>query len=353
MMTWLTNRKGRLWMRQIVCLAVLTLAAILVHWAGEAELAAPAPMSHEELVKLLDYDRAASVDLQIVGSEDLPGGQVVIQDVTYPSPVSGRVTAYLVAPKSPAKSGARRAGIVFLHWGQGDRSEFIWEASLYARAGAVSILVDAPWNRPEPWKQVSEGYLSEPDLVRGMCIQIVKDLRRAIDVLLARGDVDEKRLAYVGHSFGATWGGTLAAVEKRFATHILMGGLPRLTDFETKGPPAHEAYVKLIKERLTPEQLSAYVGAIDPISSLYFIRHAPPASVFMQFALFDAYISKEAATIYYEAARDPKEIAWYPTSHEFSCVEALADRATWLEKKIGIGSTKALLEASLRGGGAR
>lgn len=340
-------------MRQIVCLAVFAFAAMSVHWAEEAMPAAPVPLSHEELVKLLDYDRAAPVDLQIVSSEDLPGGQVVVQDVTYPSPVSGRVTAYLVAPKEAAKPGARRAGIVFLHWGQGDRSEFVWEASLYARAGAVSILLDAPWNRPEPWRQVSEGYLTKPDLVRDMFLQTLKDLRRAIDVLLARGDVDEKRLAYVGHSFGATWGGTLAAVERRFATHVLMGGLPRLTDFETKGPPAHEAYVKLIKERLTPEQLAAYVGAIDPISSVYFIRHAPPASIFMQFALFDSYISKEAATVYYEAARDPKQIAWYPTSHEFNCVEALTDRAAWLEKKIGIGSTKALLDASLRGGGAR
>ncbi len=340
-------------MRRIVCLAVVALAAMSFHYAEEVKPAAPAPLSLEELVKLLDYDRAAPVDLQIVNSEDLPGGEVVVHDVTYPSPVSGRVTAYLVAPKEAAKPGARRSGIVFLHWGQGDRSEFVWEASLYARAGCVSILIDAPWNRPEPWKQVSEGYLTRPDLVRDMLLQTLKDLRRGIDVLLARGDVDEKRLAYVGHSFGATWGGTLAAVERRFATHVLMGGLSRLTDFETKRPPAHEEYVKMIKERLTPEQLAAYVGAVDPISSLYFIRHAPPASIFMQFAIFDAYISKEAATIYYEAARDPKKIAWYPTSHEFGCLEALADRAAWLEKEIGIGSTKALLEASLRGGGVR
>lgn len=339
-------------MRQSLCLAVSAFAAIWISPAEETRPAVPVPLPRQELVKLFEYDRAAPVDLRIVGSQDLPGGQVVLQDVTYPSPATGRVTAYIVAPKEAAKPGALRAGIVFLHWGQGNRSEFIWEASLYARAGAVSVLVDAPWNRPEPWKQVNEGALTEPDLVRAMYIQTVKDLSRAVDVLLARGDVDEKRLAYVGHSFGATWGGTLAAVERRFATHILMGGLSRLTDFETKKSPDSEAIEKMIKKLLTPEQLSAWVDAIDPISSLYHIRYAPPASIFMQFALYDAWISREAANVYYEAARDPKAVAWYPTSHEFGCVEALADRSAWLEGKIGIGSTRALLQRSLKGGGA-
>jgi hypothetical protein len=37
-------------------------------------------------------------------------------------------------------------------------------------------------------------------------IQMVVDLRRAVDVLVARKDVDPKRIGYVGHSLGATWG---------------------------------------------------------------------------------------------------------------------------------------------------
>jgi len=41
------------------------------------------------------------------------------------------------------------------------------------------------------------------------------DLRHAVDVLLARLDVDPRRLAYVGSSFGGTRGGLPAAVEDR------------------------------------------------------------------------------------------------------------------------------------------
>jgi cephalosporin-C deacetylase-like acetyl esterase len=45
-----------------------------------------------------------------------------------------------------------------------------------------------------------------------MEIQAVVDLRRGIDLLLARSDVDPKRLAYVGHSYGAQWGSILSAL---------------------------------------------------------------------------------------------------------------------------------------------
>ncbi len=33
---------------------------------------------------------------------------------------------------------------------------------------------------------------------------MVVDLRRAVDVLMARKEVDSKRIGYVGHSLGAT-----------------------------------------------------------------------------------------------------------------------------------------------------
>src|SRR5262245_21713213 len=70
-----------------------------------------------------------------------------VYDVTYPSPKGGRVTAYLVTPVGPGP----HAGVVFGHWGYGDRTEFLPEAKLYATAGMVSLLVDYPWVRPAPW----------------------------------------------------------------------------------------------------------------------------------------------------------------------------------------------------------
>lgn len=307
----------------------------------------------DSLIKLFDYDRDVPLDVRELKSEELEGTGVVLRHVTYANPVEGRVTATLVelAGAGSRREGAGdglRAGVIFMHWGQGDRTEFVWEAGLLARAGAVSILLDAPWARPEPWKRAGES-LADPEASREMYMQNIVDLRRAVDLLLERGDVDPQRIAYVGHSFGATWGGVLCAVEKRIRTFVLIGGLPSLTDFSLKGAQKFDEYVRMLQSRLPKEKLDKYVEMISPLSPVRFVPHSAPSSVFMQFAIYDSWISERAARIYFEAAGEPKKVKWYPTSHEFNHLGALLDRARWLEREIGIGPVEPLLSGILEG----
>jgi hypothetical protein len=71
---------------------------------------------------------------------------------------------------------------------------------------------------PQPWHKTPD-HFDKPELDREIEIQAVVDLRRRIDLLLARSDVDPKRLAYVEHyvehNYGAQWGSILSAVDKR------------------------------------------------------------------------------------------------------------------------------------------
>lgn len=332
-----------------VFIYLIMLAACNPARASDRAGAPSAPAAdYASLAKPFEYDAAAPLDIEEAGFEEVPEFGAVVRHVTIASPVEGRITASLVMPREAASAGAgstkpRYAGIVFLHWGQGNRTEFLWEAALYARAGAVSICIDAPWARPAPWTQASEGHVDQPDILKRMYAQTVIDIRRAADVLVARGDVDPGRMAYVGHSFGATWGGVLAGVDKRFKTHVLMGGLPTLADLSPQGLPSMDAYSERLKKYLTAEQLESYLGVLKPMSGSAFIGHAAPASILMQFARFDSWISKRAADSYFNAASEPKEIRWYPTSHEFNDPASLVDRAGWLEKEIGISGAVASL----------
>lgn len=61
--------------------------------------------------------------------------------------------------------------------------------------------MDSPAVRPEPWR--SRGGFAIPEVERDGHAQAVVDVRRAVDLLVARPDVDPKRLAYVAHSYGA------------------------------------------------------------------------------------------------------------------------------------------------------
>lgn len=289
--------------------------------------------SLSEQNQLFSYEAAAPVDVQTVGPLSL-GPEVEGRDITFASPVAGRITAYLVTPKG-RKTGKNLPGVIFLHWGQGDRSEFLSEAVLYARSGAVCLSIDAPWIRPEPWRQPGEDP-GQPEKTRGMYIQTVVDLRRAVDLLVTQQNVDPKRVAFVGHSFGATWGGALAGVEKRIRTFVLMGGLPNPADYSITGAPKWDALVARLKNLAPPEVLKAYSEAIEPISSGAWVGQAPPSSVFFQFGTQDSWIPRKAAEAYFTAARNPKKIAWYNTSHEFNDPQCLRDRISWLNKEIGL-----------------
>jgi dienelactone hydrolase len=55
-------------------------------------------------------------------------------------------------------------------------------------------------------------------------VQQVKDFRRCIDYLEARQDIDSKKLAYEGMSWGASLGAIIPAVEERLKASVLIGG---------------------------------------------------------------------------------------------------------------------------------
>ncbi len=277
-----------------------------------------------DLVRAFAYDSTAPLNAH--QRDSTVEGRAIIRDLSYASPKGGRVPAYLVAP-----SGAGPfAGVVFVHWGQGNRSEFIAEAVELASHGVESLLIDAPFNRVDDPNRKKP----DPQGERDGYVQLVVDIRRGIDLLLARRDVDRSRIGYVGHSLGATWGGVVAGVDHRVRAFVLMGGLPTLTDFDFPDP--------LIQQEANARSraaLDAYDRAISPINPIRFVGHSSPARLFFQWAVFDRYISKRAAQRYFDAAGEPKTQQWYVSSHEFTDPRARSDRDKFLARELRFRDT--------------
>lgn len=292
--------------------------------------------SIDELRRVFDYDQNASLDIKEVGVINRNG--VRIHDITYASPKSGRVTAYLVVPAGKG----RFAGVVFGHWGLGARTEFLPEAVLYARAGVVSLLVDDLDVRPAPWRRNAPG--SEPEAVRNNFIQSVVDLKRGVDLLRARSDVDPNRIAYVGHSAGAHWGAILSAIDRRLQTVVLMAGVPSETTIllESDDPD----YVSF-RETTPKDQLDKYLKTVVSLDAINYVPHAAPTPLLFQFARFERYFKEASMRRYAEAASKPKQVLWYDTGHELNDLQPLIDRANWLHKYIGIGPIAPILQRSL------
>lgn len=218
-------------------------------------------------MSIFSYDRNAPIEIQEHSRESVGGASV--RDVTYAGPAVGDVSAYLVVPSGEGPF----AGVLFLHWGAGDRSEFLPESLQLATAGTASLLINAPHSRPG-WVPFAFG--AEPDKERDYFVRVVRELRRAVDVLVNSGFVDPGRLAYIGHSLGATVGGSFAAVERRVGTFVLMGGLPRPTALPG------------LNEQVTQR----YEEAFATICSEALVGEAVSGSVFLQFAKYDRHVSQ-------------------------------------------------------------
>lgn len=309
------------------------LGFVAVLWSGSLATQVP-----RDAAELFTYDSVA-FDLRdtVIHSDDA----FEVHDISFVSPKEGRVTAYLVVPRGEGPF----AGIVFGHWGNGTRTEFLPEAELYARAGAVSLLTDYPWVRPAPWRRTMASGLGQPEVDRDVFIQAVVDLRRGIDLLRARPDVDSTRLAYVGHSYGAQWGAILAAVDRRLRTVVLMGGVGALADiFLESDEPGMVAF----RKGNSREELNSYLEAHRVLDAIRYVPHAAPAPILFQFARHERYFDVASMERYAAAASEPKVTRWYDAGHELNDLRALFDRAEWLARHVGIAPLGPIVEALRR-----
>jgi dienelactone hydrolase len=278
-------------------------------------LAAAPVLAQDDLpLGLFAYDRGAPLDLQSsrIGDE----GGVAIHQISYASPKGGRVTGRLFVPRG----GGPFAGVVLAHGMPGNAEAFTGRGVFIARHGAVVIAIDAPFNRREG------GPLTFTPRDSADQVQYVIDLQRAVDVLVARPDVDSARLAYVGRSYGGAIGSLFAGVERRMKTYVLAvadGGVT--TRFTAAGapppPPGQEA------------QARAWLASMQPIEGIRFI-HRANAPILFQNARRDAAVAVPRAEALHAAATGQKEVRWYDTEHPLNAA-AYVDQLRWLSEKVG------------------
>ena len=312
-------------------------------WRNLALLFLIAPLAaddtpFERLRGLFTYD--ASLPRNSRAERILEEDDAKLSELTYSSTMGGTVNGYLV---EPVTSGKNRAGIVFGHWGPGNRTEFIPEAMAYARAGAVCVLVNYPWTRPAESRRRFHFDDGKADL--DVARQAVIDLRRAIDLLRAREDVDPDRIAYIGHSYGAQWGAILSAVDKRLKTCILVGGVASSADLWERNQEPESVE---LRKQWPADKRAAYLAVYSQLDAVRYVPHAAPVSLYFQFARFERYFDEQSMRAYFAAASQPKQESWYPTGHDLNDPRAWADRARWLERTIGLKTALLRLYDRLR-----
>jgi dienelactone hydrolase len=299
-------------MRRALLLAcVLALAACGGEEDAGRERAQSAPPTvPADLLGLYDYDAGQPFDVEEVKREEKDGATV--HDLSYAGP-GGRITAYLVVPEGDGPFPA----VLFMPGAPGARFTFYTESIELAQRGIASLLPDPPYARTG--EDVVE---FKPDDRDGI-IQEVAEMRRGIDFLISREEVDPSRLGYVGFSWGGSLGAIFGAVERRVGSFVLMSPVPRLS-----------ADMRRLGEEQGASDLNAYEEAMKPIDAVNYLPHVTPGSLFLQFGEEDTRPSPADGREAVAAASDPKEAEWYGAGHDLD-EQAREDRAQWLVERLG------------------
>lgn len=218
---------------------------------------------------------------------------IKIHDVSFASSRSGRVHAYLVVPPGNGPFPA----VIWAHGSGVTRQDLLLQATWFAARGSIDLVPDDPFERDPNLSFASAARQ------RAAIVQQVVDLRRSVDLLQSRHDVDPKRIAFTGLSFGAIQGALLAGAEPRIKAFDLQSGRGR-----SLGP------------------------GLDP---RVWIRRSH-AAFFIQDGLHDQVVPRAQLEALARAAPQPKIVRWYDAPHGLN-TRAVHDQLRWLAKELGLG----------------
>jgi uncharacterized protein len=268
--------------------------------------------------ELFAYDASAPLNLQKAVQYTRNG--VEVSSISFNSPDGGWVTGLLF---DPVARSSLRPGIVLMHGMPGNASVMAAQAQVLAEFGAVAIAIDAPFARRNgsPVQFIAQD--------RAEQIQLIKDLQRAVDVLRARANVDDERIAYLGISYGGAMGALFVGIERRLKAAVLVVGDGGLVSHFT-GPEDSNFMASLSCATRTD-----WLGAMTPVEPIRFIAHASPTALLLQNGLSDNLVPAADAEALHAAAPQATTIRWYAAGHGLNQQAAL-DRLDWLHEKIGL-----------------
>jgi dienelactone hydrolase len=272
--------------------------------------------------RLFEYDRSSPIEAISSLVERLIRGD--LHDLSYRLPgclEKGR--AWLMVPR---QSGPFPF-VVALHGGGQDRDAFLAEASLMAELGIASLLIDLSQARAFP-------DFSRPDQDQERFAQTVITVRRGLDYLSLREDVDMCRGAIVGFSFGAWIASIVAAVDARSQRAVFIAGVPRMSEFWRSS--AHPDVLR-VRQGLEPSVMDNYAEASKWIDASEWLQRCSNLPLLFQFVAGDELITQEHVREFTPYVCGTKQLKVYESGSHYQMIlnpDGRRDRLSWLRDQL-------------------
>lgn len=273
---------------------------------------------------LYDFDATRPLDIEWGANKDDLAAKTMM--LTYAGSRGATVPAYYIVPQG-SSAQAKLPALVLLHGKDGRIEDMVPFAFLLAARGYASIIPEVVGHGAR--KNGVPLFNPDPVKMRDGFIQSVGDIRRSIDVLQTRPEIDANRIGLLGISMGAILGTMTAATDERLKTAVLIVGGGDWQTIERKSQERFARDRRKIGD-LTPEE-TAVMDDIDPKN---FAAHISPRPLLMISGKRDTIIPPDSARILFEAAREPKKQIWVDSGHLIPPADAALPTLSWLEENL-------------------
>lgn len=254
----------------------------------------------------------------------------IVYRLSYPSPVvtaveqNNTVPAEYYVPAGIKPGDPKRPAVICLHILDGNLELVRLTCSVLASRGIPSILFLLPYYGPRALPEGPEAMARDPRLFLSALDQALADVKRTVDVLASRPEVDGQRIGITGISLGGIVAATAAERDPRLhrAALILAGGdLHAIVHHARETRELSDLIRRLSQEQRT--EVEAVIDSVDPLTRAGQLRDR----------------AVQGQVLMVNAAED--EVIPPACTRKLSDRLGIADRVVWLD---GLGHYTALAE---------
>lgn len=301
------SKKQVYWFSGII--AILLLLAFTVIYASDTSENFP-------VSEYYTYDKAIPLKDSITLLKDTTDHTLF--HVSYYSVHDKKVTGLLSLPKNSASP----LPVIILMHGLGDNKSVDYVSygnDLFLKNGYAVLRIDFS-QHGERKNDVYDFSLtgSYKNWSRDIISQTVFDLRRAVDFIETRKELDSQKIGYYGISLGGITGTIFCGVESRIKVPIvaLAGGQLNL----------------LYEKEALSKEAKDFVSIIEPLN---FVKEIAPRPFLMLNAKNDEIVPPLMSNLLYNGAKEPKEIIWYDAKHRDAPLDIIfGDGLNWFKKYL-------------------
>ena len=307
------------------------LALFLAIFSGPAAALAVQPASSEsaETITVTETHDGRPFDYRVQSKFKKSG--YTLYRLTYPSPVVTQVMqnniipAEYYLPDGVDSDGPQRPAVICMHILNGNFTLVRMTCTMLASHGIPALMFKLPYYGERGFPEGPQAMAANPKLLIDSIGQAVHDVRRTVDVLASRPEVNPRQIGVTGISLGGIVAATAAGMEPRInrAMLILAGG-----DLMTTVHEAEEtAELSRMIRQLPPQgraQIERAIRDVDPLTHAADLRHrAVQGRVLMVNASDDKVVPGDCTRKLAEALGITDRVVWLEGLGHYTAMAAL------------------------------